>query len=33
MGKIMGLLMNCKKMINGQYDKGLANIKAIVEAK
>ncbi|MEY4388257.1 MAG: hypothetical protein RLY20_3540 [Verrucomicrobiota bacterium] len=31
MGKIMGLFMNCEKMVAGQFDQGLANLKAIVE--
>jgi len=31
MGRIMGLFMNCEKMIGCQYDKGLANLKAVVE--
>jgi hypothetical protein len=31
--KIMVLLLNCKKMMNAQFDKGLANLKAVVEAK
>ncbi len=29
--KAMGLLMNCEKMMNGQFDQGLAQLKAIVE--
>lgn len=31
MGKVMGLLMNCEKMAGKQFDKGLANLKAVVE--
>ena len=31
MGKLIGLFMNCEKMVSQQYDKGLANIKEIVE--
>jgi uncharacterized protein YndB with AHSA1/START domain len=31
-GKIFGLLMNCDKMIGGQFEKGLASLKATVEA-
>ena len=31
MGKLIGLFMDCEKMVNEQYDKGLANIKEIVE--
>jgi hypothetical protein len=30
-GKAMSLIMNCDKMIGGQFEQGLANIKAIVE--
>jgi hypothetical protein len=29
--KAIGLFMNCDKMVGDQYDKGLANLKAIVE--
>jgi Polyketide cyclase / dehydrase and lipid transport len=32
MGKVMGLIMNCDKMVGGQFEKGLADLKAIVEA-
>lgn len=32
MGKAVGLVMNCEKMIGGQYEKGLGNLKALVEA-
>lgn len=31
MGKVMGMLMNCDKMVGGQFEKGLADLKAIVE--
>jgi hypothetical protein len=31
-GKAMGLVMNCDKMIGGQFETGLANLKSIVEA-
>ncbi len=31
-GKIFGLLMNCDKMVGGQFEKGLANLKALTEA-
>lgn len=31
MGKAMGLIMNCEKMISGMYDKGLSSMKAVVE--
>ncbi len=30
-GKVMGLLMNCEKMMNSQFDKGLAKLKSVVE--
>ena len=30
-GKAMGLLMNCDKMIGSQFEKGLADLKTIVE--
>jgi hypothetical protein len=32
-GKAIGLIMNCDKMIKGQFDKGLVQMKAVVEAK
>ena len=31
MGKAINLIMNCDKMVGGQFEKGLANLKAIVE--
>lgn len=31
-GKCVGLIMNCDKMVGGQFEKGFANLKAIVEA-
>jgi hypothetical protein len=31
-GKAFGMIMNCNKMIGGQFEKGLANLKAIVES-
>lgn len=31
MAKCMGLIMNCDKMIGGQFEQGFANLKAIVE--
>jgi len=31
--KAIGLVMDCDKMVGGQFEKGLANMKAIVEAK
>jgi len=30
MGRVMGLFMNCEKMIAKQFDKGLANLKLVV---
>jgi uncharacterized protein YndB with AHSA1/START domain len=30
-GKAMGLVMNCDKMVGGQFENGLANLKSIVE--
>lgn len=31
-GKAMGLIMNCDKMVGGQFEQGLSAIKSIVEA-
>jgi hypothetical protein len=31
--KAMGLIFNCDKMVGGMFEKGLANLKAIVETK
>jgi hypothetical protein len=31
-GKAMGLFMDCDKMIGGQFEKGLADMKSVVEA-
>lgn len=31
-GKCMSLIMNCDKMVGGQFEQGFANLKAIVEA-
>ena len=31
MGKIMSLLMNCDKMVGGQFEQGLASLKSIAE--
>jgi hypothetical protein len=31
--KAIGLFMNCEKMVGDQYEKGLANIKSIVESE
>ncbi|HTJ79115.1 MAG TPA: SRPBCC family protein [Rariglobus sp.] len=33
MFKAMGLFMNCDKMVGGQFEQGLANLKLIVETK
>lgn len=30
-GKAMGLIMNCEKMVGGQFEQGLANLKSVVE--
>jgi Polyketide cyclase / dehydrase and lipid transport len=32
-GKLFGLILNCDKMCGNQFDKGLASIKSLVEAK
>lgn len=32
MGKVMGLFMNCEQMVGGQFEKGLASLKAVAEA-
>lgn len=31
MGKCLSLVLNCEKMIGGQFEQGFANLKAIVE--
>src|SRR5262249_10520255 len=31
-GKAMGLVMNCDKMVGGQFEKGLASLKSIAES-
>lgn len=31
-GKAIGLIMNCEKMVGGQFEKGLATLKSVVEA-
>jgi len=31
MGKLMGLFMNCDKMVGSQFDEGLAKLKALAE--
>lgn len=33
MGKAFGLVVNCDKMLGTQFEKGLASMKALVEAK
>jgi len=33
MGKLMGLIINCDKMVGGQFEQGLANLRAVVEKK
>lgn len=33
MGKVMNLVMSCDKMVGGQFEKGLASLKAQVETK
>ncbi len=33
MGKCVGLVMNCDKMVGGQFEKGFENLKAVVAAK
>ena len=32
MSKAMGLIMNCDKMVGGQFEQGLATMKSVVEA-
>jgi hypothetical protein len=32
MGKAIGLIMRCEKMVGGQFEKGLATLKSVVEA-
>jgi len=32
-GKAVGLVMNCDKMVGGMFEKGLANLKALSEGK
>lgn len=32
-GKAMNIIMNCEKMVGGQFEQGLANMRAIVEKK
>lgn len=33
LGKAMGLIFNCEKMVGGQFEQGLASLKSVVEAK
>ena len=33
MGKCMGLIMNCDKMVGGQFEQGFANLNQVVTAK
>lgn len=33
MGKAMGLVFSCDKMVGGKFEEGLANMKALVEKK
>lgn len=32
-GKAMGLVMDCEKMVGGQFEQGLAQLKAVAEAQ
>jgi uncharacterized protein YndB with AHSA1/START domain len=32
MGKAMGLIMNCDKMVGGQFEQGFANLESVVKA-
>jgi len=32
-GKAMGLIFNCDKMVGGKFEEGLANLKKVVEPK
>lgn len=32
-GKLMGVVMNMDKMVGGQFDEGLANLKAVAESR
>jgi len=31
-GKVFGLFMNCDKMVGGQFEQGLANLKSVAES-
>ncbi len=33
MGKLMSIVFNCERMVGGQFEEGLANLKAVVEGK
>ena len=33
LGKVMSLVFNCEKIVGGQFDQGLVNLKSIVEHK
>ena len=33
MGKLVGVLMNCEKMVGGQFEKGFSSLKEVVERK
>ncbi len=33
MGKLMGLVMNCDKMVGGQFEEGLSKLKKLVETQ
>jgi uncharacterized protein YndB with AHSA1/START domain len=33
MGKLMSVLIDCEKMIGGQFEQGIASLKAVVEAQ
>ncbi len=32
-GKVIGLIMNCEKMIGGQFEQGLASLRTVAEGK
>jgi hypothetical protein len=32
-GKAMSLVMNCEKMVGGQFDQGFANLRAVLETQ
>ena len=33
MGKVFGLFINCDKMVGGDFEKGLAQMKSVVETR